>query len=252
MNASNTRDAAHVIACASAGALRIDIAGEPVRLLPERAMFLPTRGELLIADPHFGKAAVFRRHGVALPTGTTTSDLERLDRLLHATRAGCLSVLGDFLHGRPAADDPWLARFAAWRMRWPDVVLRVIIGNHDRPLLADWQSRIGCRSDDLWLDEAQSGPFLLRHEPSDHPGLHVLCGHLHPVFSLRGRADRLRLPVFWQTPGHTVLPSFGGLTGGWDVSPAHSDKLYAIGPDRVLDISAAVPAQVRGACKPRR
>jgi len=234
------------------GALAIGLAGETVWLLPDRAVFLPGCGELLIADPHFGKAAVFRQHGIALPPGTTSADLRRLDALLRVTGATRLSILGDFLHGRPGPDDPWLERFAEWRRRWSALRLRVIIGNHDRPWVSDWPSRIGCGFDDQWLNEADVGPFLLSHEPREEVGRHVFCGHLHPVYSLRGQTDRLRLPVFWRTAGHTVLPGFGGLTGGWPVVPSAGDQLYAIGPDRVIDISAAVSAQTRRACMASR
>jgi uncharacterized protein len=234
------------------GALAISLAGETVWLLPDRAVFLPGCGELLIADPHFGKAAVFRQHGIALPAGTTSADLRRLDGLLRITGARRLSILGDFLHGRPRADDPWLRQFAEWRRHWPAVHLRVIIGNHDRPWVSDWQSRMGCLPHDHWLTEADAGPFRLSHEPRNDVGRHVLCGHLHPVYTLRGQADRLRLPVFWRTAGHTVLPGFGGLTGGWPVVPSADDGLYAIGPDRVIDISAAASAQARRACMASR
>lgn len=40
---------------------------------------------------------------------------------------------------------------------------------------------------------------------------------LHPVVSLSAGADRLRAPVFWRRDGVTVLPSFGALTGGWEI-----------------------------------
>ncbi len=37
---------------------------------------------LLIADPHFGKAASFRSRGIAVPVGTTRYDLDRLAELI--------------------------------------------------------------------------------------------------------------------------------------------------------------------------
>ena len=36
---------------------------EPLRLLAERALLLPERSTLVIADPHFGKTATFRAAG---------------------------------------------------------------------------------------------------------------------------------------------------------------------------------------------
>jgi hypothetical protein len=37
------------------------VAGEKLGLFAERAIYWPARSTLLVADPHFGKAATFRR-----------------------------------------------------------------------------------------------------------------------------------------------------------------------------------------------
>ena len=223
-----------------AGALGIRLAGEPVWLLPDRALLLD-HGELLIADPHFGKAAVFRRHGIPIPPGGTDHDLARLDRLLAGSGAGTLTVLGDFLHGPAAADDPWLSAFRRWRDRHSALTIHLLIGNHDRAsglvrIAADWG--LQC------LEQRLAGPFLLVHEPCEVQARHVLCGHLHPVHVLRGGGDRLRLPVFWSRPGYTVLPGFGAFTGGQPVVPAAGDRLYAAGDEAVVDLGPA-PARRR-------
>ncbi len=55
-------------------------------LLAQRAVFWRERQMLLIADPHFGKAASFRSHGIAIPRGTTCYDLERLADLIRLHR----------------------------------------------------------------------------------------------------------------------------------------------------------------------
>ncbi len=47
--------------------------------LPERALWLPDAGLLLVADAHIGKAQSFRRLGVPVPEGTTAGTLARLD-----------------------------------------------------------------------------------------------------------------------------------------------------------------------------
>ncbi|MCS6938648.1 MAG: DEAD/DEAH box helicase, partial [Roseiflexus sp.] len=54
------------------------LAGEEVRLLPERALFWTRAATLILADPHIGKAGAFRAASVAVPEGTTTADLDRL------------------------------------------------------------------------------------------------------------------------------------------------------------------------------
>ena len=48
----------------------ISLAGEAVRLLPERAIYWERERALVVADLHWGKAATFRAAGVPLPPGT--------------------------------------------------------------------------------------------------------------------------------------------------------------------------------------
>ena len=58
--------------------LPITLAGESVHLLGARALYWPARDALLIADLHLGKADLFRRSGIGLPSGGTSDDLQRL------------------------------------------------------------------------------------------------------------------------------------------------------------------------------
>lgn len=67
--------------------LELEIAGEPMRALGDRALYWPARRRLLIADLHLGKGDVFRRAGIALPSGGTSHDLARLAALLERTGA---------------------------------------------------------------------------------------------------------------------------------------------------------------------
>lgn len=62
-----------------ADALRLAIAGEPMLLLADRALYWPARQRLLIADLHLGKGTTFRSAGIAVPSGGTAHDLARLD-----------------------------------------------------------------------------------------------------------------------------------------------------------------------------
>ncbi|MFV8835401.1 ligase-associated DNA damage response endonuclease PdeM [Aquisalimonas sp.] len=214
------------------GAVCCRAAGERLWLLPGRALVWPRRRTLVIADPHFGKGGVFRRRGVPVPAGGTDADLQRLSLLLERTGAERLLVLGDFFHGRPEAGEPWLDRFTAWRQAHGALTVTVVAGNHDRHAGAP---------DPAWaLDwhhhPLAEPPFLLAHEPVAAPvSGYVLAGHLHPVWTLGGGGDRLRVPVFWFGASGGVLPAFGGFTGGMAVRPAPCDRLYAAGEEAVVD-----------------
>lgn len=162
-----------------ADSVHLTLAGEPVELLGERALYRPAQRALLIADLHLGKADVFRRAGIGLPAGGTEHDLERLDALLASRPVDALWILGDLLHG-PAPRAAWHRRWSAWRERHCALQVIAIRGNHDRALAGA----------DLHIEAAgeqvEDGPFLLRHDPLPHPSRHVLCGHLHPLAALPG------------------------------------------------------------------
>ena len=188
----------------------VTLAGEAVELHADRALFWPARARLVIADLHLGKGDIFRRHGIAVPSGGTGGDLARLDALIARTGAAELWVLGDMLHGDPAGSR-WRAAWTAVRAAHRDLAIRVLAGNHDRALHA--------AALDVAIDAAavRDGPFIFRHEPAPQPGAHVLAGHLHPV--LRLAALRRQFPAFVLDPAVTVLPAFSLFTGGWPADP---------------------------------
>src|SRR5258708_21848410 len=95
----------------------VTLAGERVELFAERALYWPRGRTLFVADVHLGKAAAFRAGGVPLPGGTTAGDLARLARLIAATRAERLVVLGGFLHAAAGRTDAPARAVSAWRRR---------------------------------------------------------------------------------------------------------------------------------------
>jgi len=188
-----------------AESVELELGGEPVRLLADRALYWPARRRLMIADLHLGKADTFRAAGIALPRGGTGLDLGRVEALVDASAATSLWVLGDLLHGRTDLSS-WRHAWEAFRDRHPGLVVVVVDGNHDRAL-----ARAGLDVE-LVGETYPDGPFVLRHAPGIDPRGHVLCGHLHPVLKLPG--GHPRTPAFWLRTGCTVLPAFSAFTGG--------------------------------------
>jgi DNA ligase-associated metallophosphoesterase len=223
--------------------LEMELANETLSLSPERAIYWRRRRTALIADPHFGKAAAFRSAGVPIPHGTTGSNLDRLRRLLVATGAERLVVLGDFLHARAGRAQKTLTAICAWRQEFAQLDIVLVRGNHDAGAgdpPPDWN----IRCEDAPLLEP---PFCLAHEPCEHPDGYVLAGHLHPAYWLsEGCGPSLRLPCFWFGERTGVLPAFGSFTGGRGVRTNVGDRLYLVGPERVH----ALP--VAGGRKPRK
>ena len=211
-------------------ACRIELAGENIELLPDRALWWPTGGVLFVADLHLGKAATYRALGQPVPGGTTQENLARLDRLIDRLGVRRVVFLGDFLHAAQARTAPLLAAVHAWRDRHPALACTLVRGNHD--------SRAGDPPASLRFDVVDEphliGPFAACHHPQRHDTHFVLAGHLHPACRLHGRGrDSLRMPCFVQESDRLILPAFGEFTGGWRVEPMPGRRFYGVGGDGV-------------------
>lgn len=217
--------------------LDVRLAGEEVRLLPERALFWPRAATLIVADLHWGKGATFRAAGIPIPLGSTSDDLARLDAALLRTGADRLIVLGDLFHaraGRVAART--LAELRRWRGLRPRLEMMLVRGNHDR--------HAGDPPDDLRINcvnaPAFVPPFILRHEPAVSADNYTLAGHVHPGLVLCGRAFRReRLPCFLFGDRVAVLPAFGGFTGLGIVEPSPGERAFVVGDGEVIEVRAA-------------
>jgi len=209
---------------------KVLLEGEWLWLLPDKAVYWPARRCLLIADAHFGKASAYRSLGQPVPQGTTTTNLLRLDRLLSEYACEQVIFLGDLLHGPGSRASGTLNALRAWRERNNALEMTLIRGNHDK--------RAGDPPADLRIDVVTEpllmGPFALQHEPHAHPHHHVLAGHVHPVYRLRGKGRQsLRLPCFQIGGRISLLPAFGAFTGGQAVQQDNDRRIYVIGDHEV-------------------
>lgn len=217
----------------SAGACAITIADEEVMLLPERALCWPRARLLVIADPHWGKAATFRAASFAVPEGATVADLDRLDRALDRSGAVRLAILGDLLHARAGRTATVIEAVTAWRARRPTLEILLVRGNHD--------ARAG-DPPDAWgitcINEPYAlEPFVLCHYPDLQSSGYVLAGHLHPAVVLRGLAhQRERLPCFIVGARRAILPAFGSFTGAATVYPGSDERAYVVAGDQVVAV----------------
>lgn len=202
--------------------MAVEVAGEEVLLLAEKALYWPRERTLVVADIHFGKAAAFRALGVPVPAGTTSENLVALDALIERHGARQVVFLGDFLHAKAAHAPATQAALLAWRQRRREPGLVLVRGNHDRHA-GDPAAALGI----ALVDEPHAcGPFAFCHHPDLEAAGYVLAGHVHPVFVLATRFDALRLPCFLVGKRRMILPSFGAFTGGHPVSPAPGERVY--------------------------
>jgi DNA ligase-associated metallophosphoesterase len=202
--------------------LGIELAGERVLLLAQKALYWPRERVLVVADIHFGKAAAFRSLGVPVPRGTTAENLAQLDLLVAQYDARHIVFLGDFLHSKAAHAKPTQDALLAWRRSQPELLLTLVRGNHDRHA-GDPAAALGI----TMVDEPfTAGPFSFCHHPDLAAPGYVLAGHVHPVFVLATRFDALRLPCFVASPRRMILPSFGSFTGGYVITPGPDERVW--------------------------
>lgn len=211
--------------------MEVDVAGERVVLLPEAAIYWPRLDALIIADPHFGKAAAFRAHGVPVPETTTQNNLSRLDSALARTSTRRLIVLGDFLHSRQGRSETLLASVAAWRSRHADLPILLVRGNHD--------DRAGDPPDEWGVEcheePVSCPPFVWRHEPEGSTEGYVLAGHVHPAVSLAGAGGlSATVPCFYFGRDYGLLPAFGDFTGTGVVRPRAGDRVYVLAGGEII------------------
>lgn len=215
--------------------VEIEAGGSRLRLLAQRAAFLPEHGALLVADAHIGKAVSFRKLGVPVPEATTEGTLARLSAAVAATGARHIVFLGDLLHSARARAAATVAAVARWREAHAELELTLVRGNHDGHAgdpPADWGVRC---VDEPWL----LGGLALCHHPQEHAEGYVLAGHIHPAVVLAGRAhETLRLPCFHLGPRTGVLPAFGEFTGSHVLPRAAGDRVFAVAQDLVREVPA--------------
>jgi DNA ligase-associated metallophosphoesterase len=206
--------------------------GEDLCLLAEKAVLWKRRRTLLIADPHFGKAAAFRDAGIPVPGGMTRTDLGRLDRLIGQTEVRRLVILGDFLHARAGRSLEVTAALADWRRRHSGVEVLLVRGNHDIHAgdpPQEW--RITVAGEPL-----ADPPFLFCHEPAGRRGGLVMGGHVHPAGVLEGPGGEwLRAPCFCFGADRAVVPAFGSFTGCKAIRPGPGERVFVVGEGEVVE-----------------
>lgn len=207
------------------------VAGERLLLHPHRAIYWERLNWLVVSDLHLGKAAHFRKAGVALPEGHDVATLQRLDSLLHTFTPERLLILGDLFHS--SHNNNW-ELFTNWASH-KHSHLHLVKGNHD--ILAD--RRYTDAGLQVCHDTLEEGPFVFSHDPTERPGCYVIGGHIHPGVMLSGQGRQyLRLPCFAFSPRVGLLPAFGMNTGTYTIQPDATHRVYATTDRSVLDVSS--------------
>ena len=215
--------------------LNITLNTHPCVIAPEKALFLPEFGTLVVSDLHFGKVAHFRKYGIGVPAIPDHENLYRLECLFNRFPATRLLFVGDAFH---SVENSAVALFKQWRERFSHMTFDLIEGNHDIMKPATYNdlgiSQVG--------KEVRLGKLAFLHDPADaalEPGVYYLAGHVHPGARLEGKTHGLTLPAFIVGEQVALLPAFGQFTGRFALKTKDAQAVYVFSGEKVYALPTA-------------
>ncbi|WP_240903176.1 ligase-associated DNA damage response endonuclease PdeM [Sphingobacterium sp. SGG-5] len=182
--------------------------GENLILTNQRIIYWPEEDTLILSDLHLGKAAHFRKHGIALPKQVAERDIERLAKLITHYAAKQVVITGDLVH---AGANKEVELFASLTLQFPETAFILIKGNHDR-FIDKKLSAIGLHAVySIW----NMGPICFTHQYTrELADKWTISGHLHPGVRVQLPTKKyLRCPCYVVTEKQIILPAFSLFTG---------------------------------------
>ncbi len=207
----------------------LELKGETIELLPERAIWWEKEKTLVVADLHWGKSGHFRRHGIPIPSRTQETDELRLAALLQQKKAQRLVIAGDLFHSK---SNQQVTTFRHFRNQHPKVRFDLVVGNHDILPAADYET--------YQLEQHTSclniGPFCIAHDWLKTDAF-LIHGHIHPALRIKSPGKHqptLKLCCFALQNNRMILPAFGEFTGTHLLDQDDFSGLYIIGDGKVI------------------
>lgn len=207
----------------------IHAAGETFELTNRRAAFWKREKALIFSDLHVGKAAHFRKNGIALGSQMMQADLRRLEKLIGHFQPEKLIIVGDLLH---AGNNSEVDEFCSWKNTFQDVQFCLVEGNHDR--ISKKLDEKLCL--DLKTDKLVINNIMFVHDHQQNEKIFQITGHIHPGFTLRTAVSRIKLPCFVQTENQLLLPAFSEFTGLDTKSIPKKAKYFIFTPSEIHEV----------------
>ena len=207
----------------------LKIKDQQFHLHPSGALYWEERKALLVADVHLGKVTHFRKHGSAVPLKALQQNFEKLEGAIQYFNPTELLFLGDLFHSFENTEWDW---FVHWKLQHRrDMVL--ISGNHDIIDTHKYES-VGVSV----VETMEISGFLLSHHPTLSESLFNFSGHIHPGVSLHGLGrQRVKTACFFWSGNQFILPAFGVFTGKYVMQPKKGDRVFAVTPSEVIEVS---------------
>jgi|LauGreDrversion4_2_1035121.scaffolds.fasta_scaffold475914_2 DNA ligase-associated metallophosphoesterase len=193
-------------------------------LSPERCLYWEDQQTLILSDMHIGKAAHFRKAGIAIPQQIFQEDLLRLFQQVHFFSPKRIIVTGDLFHSEANLEHEW---FSKWRSALAGVQLILVKGNHEI-LHNNLYEKLGI---EVVERELIAAPFRFAHDLNDDSDeqFFLFSGHTHPGIKIAGKAKQsFVFPCFYFTEAYCILPAFSKFTGKHLVEMKKGEKVFAI------------------------
>ncbi len=211
--------------------MKVEIFGEQMELLPQKAVFWGRERILFLADVHLGKVNHFRRSGIPVPPKANERNLELIIDLVNLTKPDRVICLGDLFHSHY---NPEWEVFGELVKHFVKISFELVLGNHD--IMSEQQY---IRKGIVVHNTLRIAPFIFTHHPLEEADteFYNLSGHLHPGVNMRGKARQsVTLPCFYFGENRGLLPAFGTFTGMARIYPKKNDRVFVIVEEKIIEI----------------
>jgi|SRR5688572_5383261 DNA ligase-associated metallophosphoesterase len=211
--------------------MKVEIFGEQMELLPQKAVFWGRERILFLADVHLGKVNHFRRSGIPVPPKANERNLELIIDLVNLTKPDRVICLGDLFHSHY---NPEWEVFGELVKHFVKISFELVLGNHD--IMSEQQY---VRKGIVIHNTLRIAPFIFTHHPLEEADneFYNLSGHLHPGVNMRGKARQsVTLPCFYFGENRGLLPAFGTFTGMARIYPKKNDRVFVIVEEKIIEI----------------
>lgn len=202
----------------------IEIEGEEMELLPERAIFWPAMELLLIADIGW----VFTKKTVI---ASGLEELEHIKEVVQKKSVKRVLLLGDVAPEGRSFDKELLVEIKIWsqNLRCP-----FYIAFPKTPYISIEEAKgYGVAA---WADPLIIPPFAFSKDPHENDKYFTFSGHVHPQIVLKKGKDRVFFPCFQVKQHQAILPSFTDDAAPQAISWTSEERIFAIDGSTIISI----------------
>ena len=214
----------------------IHLADQTFTACPSGCLFWPTQKTLIVSDLHFEKGSSFATKGIFLPPHDTTATIEKLANACNTFTPETILFLGDVFHDTSSLKRMQPENRATLQSILDQHKIIWVEGNHDSGHAPEG---ITCH------EHYQIDTITFTHIATDSHDPEI-SGHYHPSVKFKHKGQKVRRPCFITDPNKIILPSFGALTGGLDITdPVYTGiigndfDIYALGHKNVHAVPKA-------------